>query len=660
MSLRIKTLFSIGCILTILIIVISAIAVVVMMKSAKSLENIQVQTNVERVIEAIHVGADNLRSKMADWAVWDDAYAFVTDHNPRFIRSNLIADVYINLQINSILFFDTKGMLVFGNMIDLTTGVESSPSTSIIAGIQPIREKLLSDTTIKDITGIVQFPEGPMLVTVQPILKSDTSGPPAGVMVFIKYIDEPYAKYIAGITKTTLIIHPLNQPLAEQHDQVVLERLLSGGSTENVVLDDKTVAGYTVMKDIDGNNALLLDVTIPRLFYTQITQSLWYLLAHFVGAIVVALILILIIIEIFVMSPLFVIRREIGKMSTSGDLSKRLTELKNNDELAGLSKDLNKMLQSMEYTQRLLSSEKEKSQVYIDVIKYSIVVISTDETIMLLNKKGCELLEYTEAEVVGKNWFDMCIPEDSRENIRAVFGKIIKGEVKDFEQAENAVVTKSGKRRFIAWRNSVIKNNEGVIIATISSGEDVTERSSSEKKLQEREKQLALAQQMAGVGSWEWNVVNNHAESSDEVSTMLGIKHVPLGGIEDVFLKYAHPDDRTLIDAATDGALKDHTPINVEARFIRPDGDVRILSLRGQLILDDQNKLTKIIGIAQDLTEQKHSEEKMLARTRELESMNSTMVGREIRMAELKKQVDTLTTELETYKKNAQAVKPTI
>jgi PAS domain S-box-containing protein len=651
MSLRIKTLLSVGFILCILIVVISAVAITVMTQSAKTLETQQIYRNVSRVTKAMLVGKDAIKVKLADWAVWDDSYAFVTDHNPKFVQSNLIADVYKNLQINLILFVDTKGMITYGKIVDLTTGTESSPSADMMSILQPIREKILTDPSGNSITGIVQFPESPMLLSAQPILKSTGAGPAAGIIVFAKYIDEAYAKYISDITQTTVIIHPLNVPLSPQHDKLMLERLESGGATESAIVDPTTITGYSIIKDVNDTNALLLDVTISRDFYTQIIRSLEYLLIRFVGAIVVALILILLIIEALVMSPLIQIRKEIGKMSTSGDLSKRLAELKSHDELSGLSKDLNKMLQSMEYTQRLLSSEKEKSHVYIDIVDFIIVVISTDETIMLLNKKGCELLEVTEAEAVGKNWFDLCIPQDSRRNIRETFGKITKGDLKDLEQVENAVVTKSGKRRIIAWRNSVIKNKEGSIVATISSGEDVTDRSDSDKKLREREKQLALAQQMAGIGSWEWSVVENHVESSDEVFTMLGLKRVPLGGFSDLFLKLVHPDDRKFVDAATDAALKEHKPINVEARFIRPDGEVRIISLQAQVILDDHNNAVKLIGIAQDLTGQRHSEEKMLARTRELESMNKTMIGREVRMGELKKQVEVLTAELAAFKK---------
>lgn len=650
MSLRIKTLFSIGFIFFILIVVISAVTVSVMSQSATNLEHLQVQTNVERVVEAMNITTDEIKMKLADWSAWDDAYAFVTDHNSRFIQSNLVSDVYKNLQINSIVFVDTKGAVVYGKTVDLTTGTESSPSADFIAHIQPIRENLLNDSSKTDITGVVLFSDGPMLVSAQPILKSDNSGPTKGVVIFAKFINDAYIKYVSDTTKTSLEIHPLNTPLAGEIDKTMFEKLKAGGKSESSVLDNNTVGGYALIKDVDGNNALLLDVTLKRDFYTQVMQSLRQLLVWFVVAVVVAIVCILFIIEAFVMSPLLQIRKEVGKMSTSGDLSKRLAELKSHDELSGLSKDLNKMLQSMEYTQRLLSTEKEKSQTYIDVINYVIVVISTDETVMLLNKKGCELLEYTEAEAVGKNWFTLCIPEDVRENIRTMFHKIAQGEMKPFEQAENAVITKSGKRRIIAWRNSVIKNKEGTIVASISSGEDITDRSDTDKKLHEREKQLALAQQMAGIGGWEWNVVENHAECSDEISVMMGFKCESLGGINDLFLKLVHPDDRKIIEDATDAALKAHTPMNVEARFIRPDGDVRIISLQAQVILDDHNKTVKLIGIAQDLTDQRRSEEKMLARTRELESMNKTMIGREVRMGELKKQIETQTKEISELK----------
>jgi PAS domain S-box-containing protein len=652
MSLRIKTILTVGCTLLLFILFVSAVTVAVLFRNATRLEDEKIKTNITRVINAIVVEEEALKTKLSDWSAWDDTYAFVVDGNPRYIESNLLVDTYKNLQINTILFMDVQGEIVYGKTYDATSGGLSSPSAQFIEQAQRMQEAIVSDPGITDVTGIVQMPEGLLLLSVQPIIKSDGEGPPRGGIVFSKPFDDAYVTYISGVTETECTVHPYTALSPGEYDEDMVARLLSGGPPETVISDDQTIAGYASLQDVDGKSVALLAIDQVREFRTLVIQNLQYLLIHFIGGTIACLIIILIAIERFIMSPLLQMRREISTIEKSGDLAKRLTELTSHDELGSMTKEINKMLQSLEYTQKLLSGEKEKSHAYIDVINMIILVISIDETIMLLNRKGCEILEYTDAEVVGKNWFDLCIPQDVREKVREIFHKVATGEVEPYEEYENAVVTKSGKRKMIAWKNTIIRNKEGAIIASLSSGEDVTNRTDSEKKLKEREKQLTFAQQMAGIGGWEWYIHDNSVIWSEQVSSMFGIKETSLGGMNNAFLRFVHPDDHEAVESALISAQKEHTPISLSAKFLRPDGETRMMSLQGQVILDDHNNPSKIIGIAKDITEEKRSEERILARSRELESMNQGMVGREVRMAELKKENEMLKNELESYKKS--------
>ncbi|MBI2843125.1 MAG: PAS domain S-box protein [Armatimonadetes bacterium] len=109
----------------------------------------------------------------------------------------------------------------------------------------------------------------------------------------------------------------------------------------------------------------------------------------------------------------------------------------------------------------LVRAQRNLAQQYLDIAGVIIVAIDAKERVTLINKKGAEVLGYTEPEIIGKNWFDSFIPERMREDIRSVFRKLMAGDIEPVEYFENPVVTKSGEERLIAWHNAVIRDEGG-------------------------------------------------------------------------------------------------------------------------------------------------------------------------------------------------------
>jgi len=136
---------------------------------------------------------------------------------------------------------------------------------------------------------------------------------------------------------------------------------------------------------------------------------------------------------------------------------------------------------------RDLKIERDKAQQYLDVAGVMFIAIDTDQKVMLINRKGCEVLGYEEHEVVGMNWFDTFLPERLRDVVRASFLRLLAGEIEAVEFYENPVLTKAGDERLIAWHNTVFYDENGHVTGTLGSGEDITERKRTEKKLNESE-----------------------------------------------------------------------------------------------------------------------------------------------------------------------------
>ena len=126
----------------------------------------------------------------------------------------------------------------------------------------------------------------------------------------------------------------------------------------------------------------------------------------------------------------------------------------------------------------------------MDLAGVILVALNREGNITLLNKKGYEILHYEEGELMGKNWFDICIPKENRKELKNVFKSIINGDLKPFEFYSNSIITKRGDERIISWHNAPLYDDDGNIIASLSSGEDITELKETEDKLRESQEHL--------------------------------------------------------------------------------------------------------------------------------------------------------------------------
>ena len=127
---------------------------------------------------------------------------------------------------------------------------------------------------------------------------------------------------------------------------------------------------------------------------------------------------------------------------------------------------------------------------YIDIAGVIFVVIDAEQKVSLINNKGCEILGYKKEDIEGKNWFDNFVPDKSRKKVSEAYNKLILGEIELVEYFENIIVTSRGEERVISWHNTVIRDDEGNITSTLSSGEDITERKKAETELKRLKENL--------------------------------------------------------------------------------------------------------------------------------------------------------------------------
>ena len=121
---------------------------------------------------------------------------------------------------------------------------------------------------------------------------------------------------------------------------------------------------------------------------------------------------------------------------------------------------------------------------YLQIAEVMILVLDRDAHISYINRKGEQVLGLETSQLIGSGWIDTFIPEKNRKEVKAVFQEIMAGTVEPFGFHENSIVTSSGEERIFRWHNTLLKGEDGEIIGTLSSGEDVTEQRETERELQ--------------------------------------------------------------------------------------------------------------------------------------------------------------------------------
>jgi PAS domain S-box-containing protein len=122
------------------------------------------------------------------------------------------------------------------------------------------------------------------------------------------------------------------------------------------------------------------------------------------------------------------------------------------------------------------------------------------------------------------------------------------------------------------------------------------------------EAHFQLALEAARVGMWEWDLLQDQSIWTDTWKAVFGLP--PDADMNYAsFLMLVHPDDRERVEQSISTSLLDGTAYNTEHRVIWPDGSLHWVAARGRGISDHEGKVIRLIGVAFDITAQKHAEE---------------------------------------------------
>lgn len=361
MTLRRKTLLIIAGTFYGVIILLFFISRNILLESYADLERQSVYRDVERVQASYSQELASLETTTADWAAWDDTYAFITDRNEGYIRSNLTDSTFVELGLNLMLYIDSSGKIVISKAFDLENEKEMPLPPSIASYLVDHDYLVAHQDTESRHTGTIALPEGPMMLSSQPILTSEDEGPIRGTLIMGRYLDAAKINELAATTLFPISIYRFGDPQAPRDFSVARASISAAVPVFVQPLNEQSVAGYTFIKDIGGHSALMLRVDAPRDIYRQGQSAISYLILTIVGVSLAFGLVTILLLEKQVLSRLSYLSRSVSDIGTSGNLSARVS-VPGSDELSRLGATINGMLAALEQSEAELQELFKKEQ----------------------------------------------------------------------------------------------------------------------------------------------------------------------------------------------------------------------------------------------------------------------------------------------------------
>ncbi|MBN2034212.1 MAG: sigma 54-interacting transcriptional regulator [Deltaproteobacteria bacterium] len=301
----------------------------------------------------------------------------------------------------------------------------------------------------------------------------------------------------------------------------------------------------------------------------------------------------------------------------------------------GVAKPLEVLFRNLSLSETALREERDFTSAVLSTAGAMVVVLDREGRIIRFNRACEQLTGYSFKEVEGNIFWNLFVPPEDVEPVKAVFERLKMGDFPD--EHENHWVAKDGTRHLIHWSNTGLPDPEGEIQFIIGTGIDITEGRAAQDALKtahdhlETQVQVRTAELVktcdqlrdseekyrivaSNTYDWEWWIGPDGkfiyiSPSCKEITLHEGKE---FEADPELLLKIVHPEDvssfqRHLVeieDKRLDG--------EVEFRILRPDGSVRWLAHSCKAVLDDKGVFLGRRGSNRDITERKKAEESVL------------------------------------------------
>lgn len=250
-----------------------------------------------------------------------------------------------------------------------------------------------------------------------------------------------------------------------------------------------------------------------------------------------------------------------------------------------------------------------------------IALVATDGRWLRVNRRLCEILGYRQDELLAMTFQDITHPDDLNAD-QAQMRRMLTGEIPHYG-LEKRYLRQDGSLLWVHLNVALVRKPDGAPDYFISVVEDITSRKEAEAHLDE-------ARRLAGLGHWHWDLRTGAHTWSEEIYRTYGRDSALPAAVYPEVQQYFTPESWAHLAATVEQSLAEGRAYECDAEVVRPDGEHRWITARGQATRDVNGKIIVLQGTVQDITRRKQAEMALADsehRYRELvENANSAIV----------------------------------
>jgi PAS domain S-box-containing protein len=233
----------------------------------------------------------------------------------------------------------------------------------------------------------------------------------------------------------------------------------------------------------------------------------------------------------------------------------------------------------------------------------AMAIILPDGTLHMVNKVFEALTGYSRQELEGgMRWTDF-LGQGDRERIT---GGAKEGGALPLQRSfELQAVNRYGESRSMAGNWAPIAGTGQAVLSLV----DISAQKQVEQALRESQAGLAVAQRIARLGNWVWDVTTDSLTWSEEMYNIYEVDPARFAPTYDDFLQMLHPEDRDRVIRAINDALYNRKPYHLDFRVVLDGGVIRTMSVGGEVTYDEQGNPLRMVGTNQDVTWRNEAEE---------------------------------------------------
>lgn len=443
----------------------------IQLSNSLEIEKADTLDNIEILKKSIHTEQAYLDKLIQDWACWDDSYKFILDGNQQYIDANLQNQTFTQIEVNTIIFANNNGSIVYSKSLDFDTAEEEPTPNGLLKLIKD--GTLLTRSQNDSVNSLVLLDKNPMLISCYPILTTEGNGPVEGTLIFGRYFDRELLDHFKEITNFSIVMYRVDREMPSDFQTKIRSFSESPDRTIMENVNEGRNAGYFELKDVTDQPAVIIRADFPRNIYLNEKKALDQMYFFLLLTGLLTVIGVKFSLDSLFISRLVRIDNFVTKIRSEKDLSKRIT-LKDNDELYRLSREINGMLNDIYLAEQELKTQEREKKVLLDSLNEMVLFVNSDLDIMWANKAALEYMQKDLEEVVGiclKSSREIFSPLSEYKQLEQIS---ITGDKKSWE-----FVTKDG----IIWFFQAIPvtNEDGKVIGVLETCRDITEKEKAEK-----------------------------------------------------------------------------------------------------------------------------------------------------------------------------------